>query len=46
MNKGLVLRGTQEKRTTKGSSQENFQPSRDGISSLEKNDKKKGSQKS
>ena len=29
----------------KGSSWENFQPSRNGISSFEKNDKTKGSQK-
>ena len=34
-----------ERRTTKGSSWENFQPSRDGINSLGKNDKRKDSQK-
>ena len=34
-----------ERRTTKGSSWENFQPDRDGLSSLGKNDKRKGSQK-
>ena len=37
--------GNPERRTTKGSSWENFQPGRDGISSLRKNDKRKGSQK-
>jgi len=37
--------GNPEKRTMKGSSWENFQPGRDGIGSLGKNDKRKGNQK-
>ena len=37
--------GNPERRTTKGSSWENFQPGRDGISSLEKNDKRKVTKK-
>ena len=37
--------GNPERRTTKGSSWENFQLGRDGISSLGKNDKRKDSQK-
>ena len=37
--------GNPERKTTKGSSWENFQPNRDGISSLGKNNKRKGSQK-
>ena len=39
------ISGNPERRTTKRSSWENFQPDRDGLSSLGKNDKRKGSQK-
>ena len=37
--------GNPERRTMKGSSWKNFQPGRDGIGSLRKNDKRKGIQK-
>ena len=45
MNKGLVPWGTQKEERRRKSSWENFQPGRDEMSSLGKNDKRKGSQK-
>ena len=42
---GTDTSGKLERRTMKGSSWENFQPGKDRISSLGKNDKRKSSQK-
>ena len=45
MQKRIRKLGDLKRRTMKGSSWENFQLGKDGIGSLWKNDKRKGSQK-